>query len=68
MPLGALTELRWLNLMSTHIRGAGLLQLNHGFWGYQPVYVPPRSAVRVLLRSISKKIAQVVSGLATTIV
>ncbi len=68
VPLGALTELRWLNLMSTHIRGAGLLQLNHGFRGYQPVYVPPRSAVRVLLRSISKKIAQVVSGLATTIV
>ena len=68
VPLGALTELRSLNLMSTHIRGAGLLQLNHGFRGYQPAYVPPRSAVRVLLRSISKKIAQVVSGLAATIV
>ena len=40
----------------------------HGFRGYRPVYVPPRSAVRVLLRSISKKIAQVVSGLAATIV
>ena len=40
----------------------------HGFRGYRPAYVPPRSAVRVLLRSISKKIAQVVSGLAATIV
>jgi len=27
VPIGALTELRSLNLMSTHIRGAGLLRL-----------------------------------------